>query len=95
MAAAFHLNNQEAKRELKVYNNNKTFTILSNPCLSRGKIGQITHVLSPSTGIMQKTILTHHTAETTSRPGWVANAKTLCTATLFLVYSTAEYCAPV
>ena len=27
--------------------------------------------------------------------GWGAGAKTLCIATLSLVYSTAEYCAPV
>ena len=27
--------------------------------------------------------------------GWGAGAKTLCTAALSLVYSTAEYCAPV
>ena len=28
-------------------------------------------------------------------PGWGASATTLCTAALFLVYSTAEYCTPV
>ena len=59
VTAAFQLNNREAKRE------QKTFTVLSNPYLPWGKTGQIAHVLSPFSGIAQKTILTHHTAEAT------------------------------
>ena len=51
VTAAFHLNNREAKRELKVYNNDRLL------------------------------------------PG--AGAKTLRIDTLSLVYSAAEYCAPV
>ena len=64
VTAAFHLNNREAKRELKVYNNG-TFTVLSNPYLSWGKTGQIAHVSSPFSGIAQKTIFARHTAEAT------------------------------
>ena len=31
VTAAFHLNNQEAKRELKVYNNNRLLSFCPNP----------------------------------------------------------------
>ena len=65
VTAAFHLNNREAKRELKVYNNGRLFAVLSNPYLSYGKTEQIAHVLSPLSGIAQKTILVRHTAEAT------------------------------
>ena len=58
--ATFHLNTQKAKRELNVYN-------FVQPYLFCGKTGQITHVLSPSSGIAQKFILVHHTTEATCR----------------------------
>ena len=66
VTTAFHLNNQEAKRELKVYNDRLlAFTVLSNSYLSWGKTGQIAHVSSPFSGIPQKTILARHTVEAT------------------------------
>ena len=46
VTAAFHLNNREAKRELKVYNNGGLFTVPSNPYLSWSKTGQIAHASS-------------------------------------------------
>ena len=51
--------------------------------------------LRPLSGIAQKTILVRHTAEATRGLGMGAGAKTLRIATLSLVYSTAEYCAPI
>ena len=55
VTAAFHLNNREAKRELrKSLQQRWTFTVLSNPYLSWGKTGQIAHVLSPFSSIKQK-----------------------------------------
>ena len=39
VTAAFYLNKQEAKRELKVYNNDGLFTVLSKLYLSLGKTG--------------------------------------------------------
>ena len=73
-----------------------TFTVLFNAYLSRGKTGQIAHVSSPFSAIAQKAILARHTAEATRGLGMgYAGAKTLRIATLSLVYSTAEYCAPV
>ena len=63
VTAAFHLNNREAKRELKVYNNGRLLPFCPTP--TWGKTGQIVHVSSPFSGIAQKTILARHTAETT------------------------------
>ena len=52
VSAAFHLNNQEAKRKLKVHNT-IGLTVLSNPYLSWGNTGQISFVPSPYCGISQ------------------------------------------
>ena len=70
----------------------QTFIVFSNPYLSRSKTGQIVCVPSPSSDIAQKTIFACSTAKVACRPGWGADTKTLRTATLSLVYSTAEYC---
>ena len=69
MTAAFHLNNREAKRELKVYNNDRLLLFCPIPTYLWGKTGQIAHVSSPSSGIVRKTILTCHTAEATGGLG--------------------------
>ena len=66
VTAAFHLNNREVKRDLKVYHCN-SLTVLSSLYLSWGKTGQIAYISSPSSGIAQKTIFARHTAETTCR----------------------------
>ena len=71
---------------------NTSNTFLSNPYLPWGKTGQIAHVSSPFSGIAQKTIIL---LRQLVGLGWGAGAKTLRIATLSLVYSTAEYCAPV
>ena len=86
--AAFHLNNREAKRELKVYNNNRLLPFCPT----------LTYL-----GVKLNKSLTfcHHLVASCKKPsshvtllrqfmgsGWGAGAKTLCIATL-LVYSTA------
>ena len=62
VTAAFHLNNRKAKRELKVYNNSRLLPFCLVPW---SKTGQIAHVSSPFSGIVQKTIIARHTAEAT------------------------------
>jgi len=42
--AVFHLNNKEAKRELKVNNNNETIPFCSEPTFIRVTFGQVAHV---------------------------------------------------
>ena len=69
VTAAFHLNNREAKRKLKVYNNSKLLPFCPNPTFPWGKTGQIAHFSSPFCGIAQKTILARHTVEATRRLG--------------------------
>ena len=65
VTTAFHLNNREAKCELKVYSNSRLLPFGTNPYLPWGKTGQIAHVSSPFSGIAQKTIIARHTAEAT------------------------------
>ena len=67
VTAAFHLNNREAKRELKVYNNGRLLPFCPTP--TRGKTGQIAYISSPFSGIAQKTILARHTTEATRELG--------------------------
>ena len=95
VTAAFHLNNREAKRELKVYNNDR----LSPFCPTHTYVGVKLHrsltfrqhlvalckKLSSSVTLLRRLV----------GSGWGAGAKTLRIATLSKVYSTAEYCAPV
>ena len=83
--AVFHLNNRNAKRKLKLYNNTRILLFCPIPC--SGKTRQIAQIPSPSSGIAQKT--------QPVGPGWRTGAKTLRIAALSLVYSTAEHCAPV
>ena len=67
VTTAFLLNNQEAKRELKVYNNNRLLPFCQSPTYLGGKTGQTTHVPSPFSGIAQKTIFARHTTEATCK----------------------------
>ena len=71
VTAAFHLNNREAKRELKVYNNDRLLPFCLIPTYLGVKLDR-------------SLTFCHHL---------VALRKKL--STLSLVYSTAEYCAPV
>ena len=55
----------------------------------------MSHVLSSSSGIEKKLPSLVTLLRRLVGSGWGADAKTLCTAALLLVYSPAEYCAPV
>ena len=95
VTAAFHLNNREAKRELKVYNNGRLLQFCPTPTYLGVKLDR-------------SLTFRHHLVALRKKPssrvtllrrlvvlGWGAGAKTLRIASLSLVYSTAEYCAPV
>ena len=93
--AAFHLNNQEAKRELKVYNNGRLLSFCPTPTYLGVKLDRLLtfhhHLVA-----LRKKLSSHVTLlRQLMGSGWSAGAKTLCIATLSLVHSTAEYCAPV
>ena len=95
VTAAFQLNNREAKRELKVYNNGRLLPFCPNPTYLRVKLDRSLtfrhHLVALRKKISSRVTLLRRLAGS----GWGAGAKTLRIATLSLVYSTAEYCAPV
>ena len=60
-----------------------------------GKTGQIAHVSSPFMALRKKLSSRVTLLRRLVGSGWGAGAKTLRIATISLVYSAAEYCAPV
>ena len=95
VTAAIQLNNRDAKSELKVYNNGRLLPFCPTPTYLGVK---------PDRSLMFRHHLVALRKKLSSRvtllrrlvgSGWGAGAKTLRIATLSLVYSAAEYCAPV
>ena len=84
VTAAFYLNNRDAIRELKVYNNGRLLPFCPTPTYLGVKLDR-SLTLSSRVTLLRRLV----------DSGWGAGAKTLRIATLSLVYSTAEYCAPV
>ena len=95
MTVAFHLNNGEAKRELKVYNNGRLLPLCPTPTYLGVKLNRSLtyrhHLVALRKKISSRITLLRRLVGS----GWGAGAKTLRIATLSLVYSTTEYCAPV
>ena len=105
VTAAFHLNNREAKRELKVYNNGRFLAMVYNngrlllfcptPTYLEVKLDRLLtfrhHLVTLRKKLSSRITLLWRLVGS----GWSVGAKTLCIATLSLVYSTTEYCAPV
>ena len=95
VTAAFYLNNREAKRELKVYNNGRLLPFCPTPTYVGVKLDRSLtfrhHLVALRKKLSSRITLLRRLVSS----GWGAGAKTLRIATLFLVYSTAEYYAPV
>ena len=95
VTTVFYLNNREAKRELKIFNNGKLLPYCPTPTYLGVKLDRsltFRHHLEA----LRKKLSTHVILlRRLAGSGWGARAKTLRTAALSLVYSTAEYCAPV
>ena len=94
MTTAFHLNNREAKRELKD-NNGRLLPFCPTPTYLGVKLDRSLtfrhHLVALRKKLSSRVTLLRRLVGS----GWGAGAKTLRIATLSLVYSTAEYCAPV
>ena len=92
---AFHLNSREAKRELKVYNNYTLLPFCPTPTYLGVKLDRSLtfchHLVALRKKLSSRVTLLRRLVDS----GWGASAKTLRIATLSLVYSTAENCAPV
>ena len=95
VTAAFYLNNREAKSELKVYNNDRLLPFCPNPTYLGVKLDRSLmfrhHLVALRKKLSSRVTLLRRLVGS----GWSAGAKTLRIATLSLVYSTVEYCAPV
>ena len=94
MTTVFHLNNREVKRELKVYNNDRLLPFCPTPTYLGVKLDRSLsfchHLVALHKKLSSRVTLLRRLVSS----GWIAGAK-LCIATLSLIYSTAEYCAPV
>ena len=89
------LNNQEAKREIKVYNNGRLLPFCPTPTYLEVKLDRSLtfrhHLVTLRKKLSSRVTLLRRLVGS----GWGAGAKTLRIVTLSLVYSTAEYSAPV
>ena len=95
MTVAFHLNDREAKRELKVYNKGRLLPFCPIPTYLGVKLDRSLtfghHLVALRKKLSSRVTLLRRLVGS----GWSAGAKTLRIAILSLVYSAAEYCAPV
>ena len=95
VTTAFHLNNREAKCELKIFNNGKLLPCCSTPTYLVVKLDR-SFTFRHHLKALRKKLSTRVTLlRRLAGSGWGAGAKTLRTAALSLVYSTTESCAPV
>ena len=95
VTAAFHLHNREAKRELKVCNIGKILPFCPVPTYLEVKLDRSLTYRPHLEALRKKLCARVSLLRRLLGTGWGASTKTLCTAVLSLVYSTAEYCAPV
>ena len=95
VTAAFYLNNREAKHELKVYNNDRLLPFCPTPTYLGVKLDRSFTFRHHLVAFRKKLSLRVTLLRRLVGSGWGAGAKTLCISTLSLVYSAAEYCAPV
>ena len=95
VTASFHLNNREVKRELKVYTVVNFYRSVQPPIYLGVKLDRSLTFRHHLGGIAQKLSSRVTLLRQLVGSGWGAGAKILRIATLSLVYSTAEYCAPV
>ena len=91
----FHLNNKETKCELKVNFNNETLPFCSEPKYLGVTLGRSLTYRQHFESLRKKLTSRVALLRRLAGSGLGAGATTLRTATLALVHSTAEYCAPV
>ena len=93
--AAFHLNNREAKREIKVYNNGRLLPFCPIPTYLGVKLDRSLTFRHHLVALRKKISSCVTLLRRLVGSGWGTGAKTLRIATLSLFYSAAEYCASV
>ena len=100
VTAAFHLNNREAKRAFNVYSNGNLFSPFPVPTHFGVKLDKSLTFRHHLEALRKKlstrvALLRRLGGSGCSGSGCGASAKTMRISALSLVYSTAEYCAPV
>ena len=95
VTAAFHLHNREAQPELKVYANGKLLPFCPVPTYLGVKLDRSLTFRHHFETLCKKLVTRVTLLRRLAGSALGAGAKTLRTAALSLVYSTAEYCAPV
>ena len=93
VTAGFHINNREAK--LKVHNNDRFLPFCPTPTYLGVKMGKSLTFCHHLVALHKKLSARVTLLKRLAGSGWDASAKTLRITALFLVYSTAEYFAPV
>ncbi|KAJ3598698.1 hypothetical protein NHX12_002200 [Muraenolepis orangiensis] len=95
VAAAYHLSTREARRELEVHVDNKCLEVQQAPKYLGVRLDRTLsfkqHLEEVKAKVTSRVALIRRLAGTT----WGASAKTLRISTQALVFSAAEYCAPV
>ena len=99
VTAAFHLNDRKAKRELKVYNNNRLLPFCPTPTYLGVKLDRSLTFRHHLVALRKKlswrvTLLRRFVGSEWMLVLLKDNVTMLRIATLSLVYSTSEYCAP-
>ena len=92
---AFHLNNREAKQKLRVYNNGRLLPFCPTPTYLGIKLDRSLTFRHHLVALCKKLFSCVTLLRQLVGSGRGVGAKTLRIATLSLVHSTAEYCAPV
>ena len=95
VTAAFHLNNRKAKRELKLNIDGRLLPFCPVPTYLGVKLDRTLTYRHHLETLRKKLSARVTLLRRLAGSGWGAGAKTLRIAALSLVYSTAEYCAPV
>ena len=95
VTTAFHLNNREAKREPEVYYNGRLLPFCPTPTYLGVKLDRSLTFRYYLVALRKKLSSRVTLLRRLVGSGWGAGAETLRIATFFLVYSAAEYCAPV
>ena len=95
MTAAFYLNNREAKRELNVNSNGNLLPPCPVPTYLGVKLDRSFTFRHHLEALCKKLSTRVALLRRFAGSGWGAGAKTLRISVLSLLYSTAEYCAPV
>ena len=91
----FHLNNQEAKRQLNICVHGTTLPHNPHPRYLGVKLDRQLTYRQHIEGLRGKVMARNNFIRCLSGSTWGANAKTLRTAALAIVYSSAEYATPV